>query len=136
MKLVHELNIDVRWGDMDAVGHVNNATYFTYFEQARVAWLATLGQAVMSEVAGPVMATAVCEFRRPLTWPARVTVRVLAGPPGNTSLPTAYELVDADDPGVLYARGESVLVWFDHRAGEKAPLPDSIRAALNVGADL
>ena len=42
--LLHEHRLDIRWGDMDALGHVNNVIYFRYFEQARASWLATIGE--------------------------------------------------------------------------------------------
>lgn len=131
MKKVHEHTIEVRWGDMDALGHVNNATYFTYFEQARIAWFAGLaGGKVMDRRHGPVMANAACEFRRPIVHPARVVVEVLVGDAGRSSLPTAYRIVDAADPAVEYATGSSVLVWVDYSTGKSVPLPDGIRALL------
>ena len=131
MKKVHEHEIEVRWGDMDALGHVNNATYFTYFEQARISWFAALtGGRVMDQSQGPVMANASCEFRREIVHPARIVVEVLVGEPGRSSLPTGYRIVDAQDRAVEYATGASVLVWVDYKAGKSVPLPDAIRALL------
>ena len=131
MKRVHEHPIEVRWGDMDALGHVNNATYFTYFEQARISWFRTLtGGAVMSRSQGPVMANASCEFRRPIVHPARVVVEVLVGPPGRSSLPTGYRIIDAAERTVEYATGASVLVWVDYATGKPVPLPDDVRQRL------
>lgn len=131
MRRVHEIELDIRWGDMDAVGHVNNATYLTYFEQARIGWLAALGgRLAFSEAQGPVMANVSCEFRRPIVHPARLRVEVLAGEPGRSSLPTAYRIVDAADPSIEYATGSSVLVWIDYRSGRPVPVPDAVRASL------
>ena len=131
MKPVHEHEIEVRWGDMDALGHVNNATYFSYFEQARISWFRTLtGGAVMSRSQGPVMANASCEFRRPIVHPARVAVEVAVGEPGRSSLPTFYRIVDAADRAVEYATGASVLVWVDYTTGKPVALPDDVRQRL------
>lgn len=128
MKPVHECELEVRWGDMDAVGHVNNAKYFTYFEQARIGWLESLEVAAMNRRSGPVMATATCEFKRPILHPARIVVEVLVGTPGRSSLPTGYRIRDARDPDVEYASGTSILVWVDYTTGKSVNLPDAIRA--------
>ena len=131
MKPVHEHEIEVRWGDMDALGHVNNATYFSYFEQARISWFRTLtGGAVMSRSQGPVMANASCEFRRAIVHPARVVVEVAVGEPGRSSLPTFYRIIDAADRTLEYATGASVLVWVDYTTGKSVPLPDDVRQLL------
>ena len=61
-KLVHESIIPVRWGDMDALGHVNNAVYFRYIEQARVNWLDSFGLKVTKGDAGVVVVNAFCNF--------------------------------------------------------------------------
>jgi acyl-CoA thioester hydrolase len=128
MKKVFEMELDVRWGDMDAVGHVNNAKYFTYFEQARIGWLDSLEVAAMSRRSGPVMATATCEFKQAILHPARIVVEVLVGNPGRSSLPTGYRIRDARDPGIEYASGTSILVWVDYTTNKSVPLPDAIRA--------
>lgn len=44
-KLTHEMVIPIRWGDMDAMGHVNNTVYFRYLETVRIAWFGSLGSA-------------------------------------------------------------------------------------------
>ncbi|UEX77149.1 acyl-CoA thioesterase [Spiribacter halobius] len=130
---VHQLTLQVRWGDMDALGHVNNATYFTYFEQARVAWLERLagsgGHLSPDAGSGPVVVTASCEFRLPITYPATLTVAVLAAPPGRSSIDTCYRLVDAGDQR-LYALGAARMVWVDRRSGRSTPLPAGLREAL------
>jgi acyl-CoA thioester hydrolase len=128
MKLVYRHQMDVRWGDMDAVGHVNNAKYFTYFEQARIGWLDSLEVVAMSRTRGPVMANAECAFRRAIIHPATIIVEVSVGTPGNSSLPTAYRIIDARDDSIEYATGASVLVWIDYTTGKATPLPDTIRA--------
>jgi acyl-CoA thioester hydrolase len=127
MKTVHREKITVRWGDMDAVGHVNNAKYLTYFEQARVGWLESLVSGAMSRSQGPVMANVACEFKRAIVYPATVIVEVALGSAGRSSLPTGYRIVDADDPAVEYATGSSTLVWVDYGKGGSVALPEMIR---------
>ncbi|HYN13116.1 MAG TPA: acyl-CoA thioesterase [Burkholderiales bacterium] len=92
-KLVHVERIPIRWGDMDAMGHVNNTVYFRYMEQARIGWFDALvpqGQAWKST--GIVIVNAACNFRKPINYPGTVEVSVFAGPPGGSSVATYYDL--------------------------------------------
>lgn len=126
-QLVHTSLIPVRWGDMDALGHVNNTVYFRYAEQARIDWLASLGHDDIVEAEeGPVIVNASCTFLKPITFPATVEVRTLIGRPGRSSLPTFYEMRCVGDD-TLYAEGAAKIVWWNPRTGKSLPLPDSIR---------
>nr|WP_165843336.1 thioesterase family protein [Parazoarcus communis] len=126
-KLLLETRIPVRWGDMDAYGHVNNTIYFRYFEQARVEWLESQGSRVSpEEPVGPVIINASCTFYAPVNYPATVIVKMYGGEPGRTSVMTWYELfVEGEDR--LYADGAAKTVWMDTRTGKSSPLPDTIR---------
>lgn len=125
--LVHTSRIPVRWGDMDAMGHVNNTVYFRYAEQARIEWLESLGYGVdAGREETVVIVNASCTFLVPITYPATVEVRLFVGKPGRTSLPTYYEIRVAEDE-TLYAEGAAKLVWFVPRTGRSAPLPEDIR---------
>lgn len=120
---VHEAQISVRWGDMDAGGHVNNSRFFTYFEEARVNWLgATLDGPLFTE-SGPVLAEASCDFMQPLRHPATLVVDVYATPPGQSSLKNVYDATLVDS-GERVATGTAVLVWVDVDTGEPVPVPD------------
>ena len=122
--------IPVRWGDMDALGHVNNTVYFRYMEQARVEWLESLGYAISAQ--GPesvVIVNAGCTFLLPLTYPGTVEVALYGGAPVRSSLPTYYEMRKVED-GVLYAEGDAKVVWFNTATGRSAPLPDDLRARI------
>ena len=82
-KLVHVERIAIRWGDMDAMGHVNNTVYFRYMEQARIAWFESL--VPRAEAWGEisiVIVNASCNFRRPINYPGTVEVKVFAGGAG------------------------------------------------------
>ncbi|MCV2215847.1 acyl-CoA thioesterase [Thauera sp. Sel9] len=133
-KLVHTTRIPVRWGDMDAYGHVNNTVYFRYFEQARCEWAEKMGfQVSPKETAGPVIINASCTFFAPVNYPATVVVRMYAGELGRTSVMTWYELyVEGEDR--LYAEGAAKTVWMDNATGRSAPLPEAIRALLDSAA--
>ncbi|MEM1125191.1 MAG: thioesterase family protein [Bacteroidota bacterium] len=119
--------LEVRWGDMDAFGHVNNSTYFTYFEQARIAWLGTLPEGDLGGSHGPVVAQAACTYKRPVRYPATLQIEVRVGALGRSRLPTTY--VVRHDKAVV-ATGEALLVWVDLNTGRPRSLPDAIRTAL------
>ena len=102
-KLVHTERIAVRWGDMDAMGHVNNTVYFRYMEQARICWFESLvPQAEAWTSLSIVIVNASCNFRRPINYPGTVEVKVFTGAPGGSSVPTFYELLVKDE---LHADG-------------------------------
>lgn len=122
--LTHVLR--VRWSDMDALGHVNNARYFTYLEEARLGWFEALPEPWYDERSGPVVARASCDFSRPITTAGEVVVTTRPGKPGNSSIALHSEIQDAAD-GTLYARAEVVVVWVDRETGKARPLPDSVR---------
>jgi acyl-CoA thioester hydrolase len=74
-KLTHEMVIPIRWGDMDAMGHVNNTVYFRYFEIVRLEWLFKVGAPTDPNGLGPVIVNAFCNFIRQLEFPGDVLAR-------------------------------------------------------------
>jgi len=127
-KLVHVERIDVRWGDMDAMGHVNNTVYFRYMEQARIGWFESLlprGDAWST--IGIVIVNASCNFKKPINYPGNVEVKVFAGAPGGSSVPTYYEL---SIEGQLYADGAATVVFVDAQKQKPLRIPQSIREAM------
>jgi acyl-CoA thioester hydrolase len=126
-KLMHVTRIPIRWGDMDAYGHVNNTVYFRYMEQARVEWLEGMRFAVRPGGNGPVIVNASCTFLIPMTYPGTVEVRTSVGTIGRSSFQTHVEM---NIGGVIYAEGAAKVVWMDTRTGKSVPLPDEVRSAL------
>jgi acyl-CoA thioester hydrolase len=125
-KLVHSVSIPIRWGDMDAQGHVNNTVYFRYLEQARVEWLESLRERIGDvDGLGSVIVNASCTFLLPLGYPGTVDVRMFIDPPGRSSIDSHYELWMGERK---YAEGSARIVWIDQRTQRSAPLPDQVRA--------
>jgi acyl-CoA thioester hydrolase len=121
----------VRWRDLDAFSHVNNSTFLTYIEEARLQWFQSLPGPWVTEDTAPVLAATHVNYRRPIEWPEQLVVELYAERAGTTSLTVAHRLVAAGDPAVLYSDGYSVLVWIDRRSAKAAPLPDAVRAATS-----
>lgn len=129
-KRVHVMSMPIRWGDMDAMGHVNNTVYFRYMESARIAWFESLGVVPGRDPSGPVVINASCTFRRQLVYPGDVELVTYAGDPGRSSFETWVEIRPSYDPGELYADGQAKIVWVDYGAGRSVPLPDGIRRLI------
>ena len=131
-KLIYTARIPVRWGDMDAYGHVNNTVYFRFFEQARCEWIEHMGFRVSPEEStSPVIINASCTFFAPVNYPATVIIKMYAGDPGRSSVMTWYELfIEGEER--LYAEGAAKTVWMDMRSGKSAPLPDKVRALCDA----
>ncbi|HEY6941408.1 thioesterase family protein [Dokdonella sp.] len=121
--------MEVRWGDLDAFNHVNNAAFLVYAQEARLAWLAGIEGAWFDETMMPVVAAAQVNYRRQLAWPARIAVELAAIRLGTSSLTISHRIVDEHDATVAYADGEVVMVWIDPASGRSVPLPRAIRSA-------
>ena len=128
-KLVHVERIPVRWGDMDAMGHVNNTVYFRYMEQTRISWFEKLlprGEAWGTT--GIVIVNASCNFLKAINYPATVEVKMYAGPPGGSSVPTYYDLVVKDE---VYADGAAKVVFVDMKKQKAVRIPENLRSKMS-----
>jgi acyl-CoA thioester hydrolase len=129
--VVHTLVSDVRWRDMDAFNHVNNASYLGYVEEARVRWFKSLSQDWAGETAAPILAAVTVNYRRPISWPETLRIELIAERLGSKSLTLGHRISAAGDGGTLYADGNAVMVWVD-RSGQSVLLPESVRKACGA----
>ena len=122
-----EVVLPVQWGDMDAFQHVNNTVFLRWFETARIAYFERVGMSTQagSTEPGPILARATVDFRQPVTFPDRITVRARVGGVGNTSFTMIYQ-AESEKLGVV-ADGEGVVVMFDYAKGAKVPVSDVMR---------
>ena len=127
-KTVYSLEMPVRWRDMDAFNHVNNASYLGYVEEARVSWFKSLSSDWTGETAAPILAAITVNYRRPAEWPETMVVELFVERIGTESLTLGHRIVSSSEAGVLYADGNTVMVWVD-RDGQSVPLPEGIRGA-------
>ncbi|WP_434628147.1 acyl-CoA thioesterase [Chromobacterium sp. CV08] len=124
--------IAMRWGDMDAVGHLNNTYYFRYLEQIRIEWLESIGFGIEPSGVGPVLADTRCSYRKALVYPATVEITIELEKLGGSSLKLRHRFYRQGDPDTVYASAEVTLVWVDYRAEKSVPIPDAIRAAITA----
>jgi acyl-CoA thioester hydrolase len=134
----HRLSVPVRFADTDAMAHVNNATYLTYCEAARIAWWTEItGEALEREPGrrdGLILAEAEIGFRSPVKFGESVTVESRATRIGRTSLALEHRLTArANDEGPrVVAICRSVLVRYDYEAERPVPWPDAFVAAIEA----
>ncbi|MCC5098459.1 acyl-CoA thioesterase [Xanthomonas campestris] len=130
-KILARVPISVRWRDMDSMGHVNNAKYISYLEEARVRWMLGVEGVAMTDRIAPVVAATNVNYKRPLVWPNDILVELFVERLGSSSVTIGHRILDQKDEGVLYSDGNVVVVWIDTQTGKSASLPDAVRAASN-----
>lgn len=144
MRAIFTHRIEVRFRDCDPLGHVNNAVYLTYLEQARLVQWRSLwrfgglrnireGQVpdgVTPDVPGVILARVEIDYKRPARYGDLLDVRVGLASVGSTSFTYDYEIVDAEDRLVATAR--SVQVLYDYRASRPVRIPDALRRTLDT----
>jgi len=133
-KLVFEMTIPIRWGDMDAMGHVNNTSYFRYLEIIRIEWMRSIGCQPDPQGEGPVIVNAFCNFYKQFEYPGDVLVKMYASDPGRSTFETWGTMERTDQPGVIHAAGGATTVWIDFPAQKSKPLPDWLRKTVECEA--
>ena len=124
---VFRMPIPLRWSDLDAFNHVNNARYLTFIEQARIEWLERIDEPWVTDEYGPVLAQTLLNYKLPIEYPASVFVELFTERLGTSSVTLGHRIVAAD--GTLHCDGHAVVVWVDRRNGKSRPLPDGVRRA-------
>lgn len=126
-----EVEQQIRWGDLDALGHVNNTVFFQFCESARIAYFTAIGleRFQTKPTDGPGMVSGSLNFRRQLRYPGRVIVSARTTRIGTKSYTLAYVIRDVES-GEVAADGESVCVWVDYAAGRAMALPEEMVARI------
>lgn len=125
-----ETEIRVRYGDMDAIGHVNGAVYFRYLEELRMQWLESIDALPDPAGTGPVLINAFCTYARQIVYPATIVARLFIGRTGRSSVDTFATLTSRHTPWIQHATGGATIVWADYKAEASLPLPDWFLARL------
>ena len=124
--------LKVRFRDCDAMGHVNNAVYLTYLEEARFAYWRSLWGADLEGLPegtpGVILAHAEIDYRRAATYGDTLEIRITLEKVGRSSITSSYEVVDGK--GNLIANAKTVLVMYDYETSTPVAITDEIRARL------
>jgi acyl-CoA thioester hydrolase len=127
------VTMPVQWGDQDAFGHVNNTVYFKWMESARIAYSLRIGlhDLLTARRVGPILASASCDYRRPVTFPDTVHMGIRVSRIGRTSIGQEHRIV-SQEQGAIVAEGTSTSVVFDYAANRPHPVPEAIRRAIEM----
>ena len=129
-KLVYETTLPIRWGDMDAMGHVNNAMYFRFMETARIDWFRAIGVEPDPNSEGPLIVNAFCNFYRQFEYPGSMLIKLYISDLGRSSFDTWLTMEKAESPGPICAAGGATTVWTNFPAQKSASMPDWFRQLL------
>jgi acyl-CoA thioester hydrolase len=125
-----EIPIQIRFKDIDAMGHVNNAVYFSFFEVGRLEFFMKILKAKSTEDFPFILAKTEASFLIPIDLTCKnVILRLWAGDFGKKSFKFFYELVEKDKP-VKYAEGESIQVFFDYKSKRTIPVPETFKEKI------
>jgi acyl-CoA thioester hydrolase len=122
-RLVHEMRMPIRWGDMDAFRHVNNTVYFRYMEQARVEWIESLGIQVAPGTGSMLMINGFCNFYQQLSYPGELILKTYIGNIGKSSIDLFTSITLSSKPDFISAEGGATMVWVDLKSNKSAPWP-------------
>ena len=123
-------NIEIRFRDLDAMGHVNNAVFLTYFEEGRKQLFNAMLD--VSEPSGFafILAHISCDFLKPIKLNSKLTLEIWVHAIGNKRFDLQYQLVDRMDHTLVYAQGTSAQVCYDYKHNRTVPVSDSFRTKL------
>jgi len=123
------LPVEVRFRDMDSMGHVNNAVFFTYFENARIAYWRAVPAVRTRRALDYILARAECDFRSPVTLEDELTCHIRVGSFGRSSFTFEY-LLREERTGRLVAEGRTVQAMYDYAARTTRPIDEALKAAI------
>jgi acyl-CoA thioester hydrolase len=121
--------IEVRFRDLDAIGHVNNAVYLTYLEQARLAYWAELTGRVDLRSIDIILARVEIDYRSPVSLGESLDVAVRCVSLRRSSCTLALTLTERKS-GRLVAEAQNVVVYYDYAAGRSLPIPETLRQRI------
>jgi len=125
------VDIEVRFRDLDAMGHVNNSVFFTYFEHGRMLFSRQIFKMYEPVEFTFIMAHISCNFLKPVQLSDSVILQMWVKNIGTKSFDYGYKLVDRSNESVVYASGESVQVCYDYKAAKSITVPADMRAKLS-----
>ncbi len=126
------VDVVVRWGDMDALGHVNNTLYLQYFETARIEYLVALGMDTPGpswQEYGLILASVGCRFKVPVTYPDTLSVGTRVAALGEDRVLMEHAAFSRKLDR-LAAEGDAIVVSYDYNAGRRTSLLPAVRDAI------
>ncbi|WP_260471877.1 acyl-CoA thioesterase [Bacillus salinus] len=125
----HVSNVTVRFNETDALGHVNNTSYFIYLEEARIRFFEELGYGMSTDGWEFILASTKCDFLNQSYFNQKLSVTTTVTRIGQKSFKLAHDILDSNT-NQLIASGEAIIVFFDFNAQKSERLPDALRYKL------
>jgi acyl-CoA thioester hydrolase len=123
--------VELRFRDLDAVGHVNNVVYLTYMETARIQWWIDVTGHRDFRNFGMILARTEIDYKSPASWGDRLEVGVRCASMRRSSFVLEFRVAEPDG-GRVFAEARKVLVHYDYEAGRSVPLPEALRERLKA----
>jgi len=123
--------IYIRFKDIDAMGHVNNAVYITFFEEGRKAFLSEVLGIIEPSEYSMILATINCEYIKPLCLADNASLETWVSDIGKKSFRFKYRVLNSENLEILYAKGESVMVAYNYKEKHSIPIPPEFVKMMN-----
>lgn len=123
------VELDIHWGDMDALGHLNNVFYYRYMEEARIQWMQSFGERIRSAESGPVLYNSSCTYLKPVVYPEKLRIDLFSGEVKRSSFDLLYAIY-ASSSTILVARAQTKIVWVDYKKMKSVSLPSIVKSNI------
>jgi acyl-CoA thioester hydrolase len=128
---MHEIQISVRFGETDALGHINNTSYFIYLEEARIRFFEELGFKLDSRNWNFILASTKCDFLSQGYFNQTLLVKTYVSKIGTKSFQLEHDIICAKTHEQI-ARGNAIMVYFDFDEQQSNALPDLLKEELQT----
>jgi len=127
------IEIAVRWKELDALNHVNNAQFFSYFEEARIKFLSHINQETISSKnsQGPILAHVACNFKSQIHYPDTLSIGSGVSRMGRSSFDIDHDIYSHEQDKIV-ATAHSVVVMLDYQSGKATPISDEMKNKIEV----
>ncbi len=130
--LIHSKTMAIRWGDMDAYGHVNNTNYFLYVQEARFEMMVEHGKKVDPTGIAPVLAETSCKFIRPISFPETITIDTFLVDIVGKKTFFEHIIKSTINPDTTYAILPATIVWYDFANKTSVNTPQYIHNLIPI----
>ncbi len=130
--LLYSKAYTIRWDDMDAFSHVNNATYFTYLQECRFDWLLSHNIIIDPTTFGPIVGEVGCKYLRPITYPAEIVVELYFSHKAGRRIYLEHIIRDRNIPDLIYATATATIIWIDFTTGRSILPPPQYNHILEM----
>lgn len=126
---MHEIKIKVRFCETDALGHINNSSYFVYLEEARIGYFESLGYNMSMKGWNFILASAKCDFIKQGYFNDTLTIRTYTSRIGTKSFTLEHDIISERTKEVI-AKGNAIIVYFDFDKQMSDIIPESLKEGL------